>query len=151
VLYKKGLSEEKTKKRLKILDLILDLHLTDFAEIIPLLKTDNFEAHKSSIQILKGDKLNYDKNDITNIDEIINIISTTFHERGQYSQKKKGLTGKEKEIWICECDKENAMDKKYCSNCGSDIFGFKEHAKTPSAIAEKLISDLEILKNNLAY
>lgn len=148
-LYKKSLNESDSNKKAKILDLIHKLHLIDFDQIITLLKEGQFEAQKLAIQILKGDKQSYDKDDLRKMDELINIISTSFPERGQYSKKKKGLTGKEKEIWICECKKENPVEKTYCSNCGSDIFGFQEVEESPMSIAQKLIFDIEILNDNL--
>jgi uncharacterized protein YbjQ (UPF0145 family)/CDGSH-type Zn-finger protein len=146
-LYNKLLEEPKDKLRKKLIEKISELQLIDFDRIIGLIKEQDFSIQKCGVQILKADKMSYEKSDIHRIDNIINLVSSTFNERGEKSTKKKALSSKEKEIWICECGKENNIDKKYCSTCQKDIYGFNEQEVKPIEIAEKMVNELEILKN----
>ncbi|MCF8372737.1 MAG: YbjQ family protein [Bacteroidales bacterium] len=140
------LLEEEISLRKKIIEKIYELQLIDFDRIIGFLKGQDFHIQKSGLQLLKAEKLSYEKSDIQQIENIINLVSSTFNERGEKSTKKKALSSKEKEIWICECGKENDIDKKYCSACQKDIYGFSEKEVSPIEITEKLIDELEILK-----
>lgn len=133
----------------KIVELILETKLIDYSEIIKLLDSEDFLTKKSVIQILKCDKQDYDKNDVALIDKLINKISMTFTHRGTKTTKKKALSSKEKEIWVCECGEENDISKQYCSKCSRDIFGFKSYEEKPAEILEKLVNDLSILKTAL--
>lgn len=148
-LYNKLLEEPKDKLRKKIIEKISELQLLDFDRITGLLKNQDFSIQKCGVQILKAEKASYEKSDIQRIDNIINIVSSSFNERGERSTKKKALSSKEKEIWICECGKENDMDRKYCSACQKDIYGFLEQEVEPMVIAEKLVNELEILKSTI--
>lgn len=148
-LYKKLLEEQKEKLRKKIIEKISELQLIDFNRIIGLIKEKDFSIQKCAVQILKSEKNSYEKSDLQRIDEIINLVSGVFNARGEKSTKKKALSSKEKEIWICECGKENHIEKKYCSTCQKDIYGFSENEVKPIEIAEKLGNELEILKTKL--
>jgi uncharacterized protein YbjQ (UPF0145 family)/CDGSH-type Zn-finger protein len=148
-LYNRLLKEQKINIRKKIVEKITELQLIDFERIISLVKEQDFNIQKCGIQILKADKLSYEKSDLQHIDTIINLVSSTFLERGRKSSKKKALSSKEKEIWICECGKENNIGKAYCSTCHKDIYGFSEKEKKPIQIVEKLVNELAILKATL--
>jgi len=148
-LYNKLLEVQKDKIRKKLIEKITELQLVDYAKIIGLIKEQDFNIQKCGVQILRAEKLSYEKSDIQHIDEIINLVSSVFVERGEKSTKKKALSSKEKEIWICECGKENDIEKKYCSNCQKDIYGFNEQEVKPIEIAEKLVNELEILKEKI--
>lgn len=148
-LYDRLLDEQKENLRKKIIEKISELQLIDFERINDILKNKDFNIQKCGVQILKAEKLSYDKRDIQHISDIINLVSSNFKEKGEKSTKKKLLSSKEKEIWVCECGKENDFDKKYCSSCQNDIFGFSEQEAKPFQIKNKLVDELEILKSTI--
>ena len=138
--------EQNDHLRKKIIEKISELQLVDFERTSEILKNKDFNIQKCGVQILKAEKLSYDKRDIYHISNIIDLVSSSFIERGEKSTRKKMLSSKEMEIWICECGKENDIDKKYCSSCQRDIFGFNEQEANPIQIKDKLLNELEILK-----
>lgn len=148
-LYDKLVEEKKTNLKKKIVFKINELQLIDFEKTLGLIKEQDFDTQKCGLQILKSEKMSYEKSDLQLIDSIINQISGAFGERGEKSTKKKALSSKEKEIWVCECGKENDIDKKYCTACKKDIYGFLENEVRSLEIVEKLENELEILKTSI--
>lgn len=149
VLYDNLPKASKAIVKNKLIDLILETKLLDYSEIIKLIDSEDFSINKMGIQLLKGEKQDYDKQDIKLIAELINKISTTFNEKGTKTTKKKALSSKEKEIWICECGKENDVSREYCSDCSLDIFGFKNDEEKSKVVLEKLVGELSILETVL--
>jgi uncharacterized protein YbjQ (UPF0145 family) len=148
-LYKRLQKEQKTELRKAIVSKIRRLQLIDFSLIINMIEGTDFNNQKSALQLLQAEKVSYESSDIMSIDQLINLISTKYIERGKVSTKKKVLSSKHKQIWICECTEENDRDKAYCTSCQKDICGFFEHETKPAEIIEKLFFDLEILKMKL--
>ena len=148
-LYNKLKDELSSKVRNRIIKVISEIKLVDYSEIINLLKYSEFYVQKTGVQLAQSEKLNYEKSDIQLIDDTVNLITTNFPQRGEKTTKKKMLSSKEKEIWICECKKENDGEVVYCANCHKDIFGFGEREAKPIVVTEKLINMVEILRNTI--
>ncbi len=145
-LYKKVKEENSLKVRSRIIKIITEIKLVDYTEIIDLLKHSELYVQKTGVELAQSEKQTYEKSDIKLIDDTIDLITSIFSERGEKTTKKKMLSSKEKEIWICECEKENDGDVKYCTNCHKDIFGFGEREAKPNIVIEKLINMIEILR-----
>ena len=101
------------------------------------------------MKICTNNKQNYDYSDIRKIEKIIDSIKVKFNKRGEITTKKKMLSSKEVDIWICECGKENNITDIYCSKCFNDILGFNEKEYKPEIIQNKLENVIEILEKIL--
>lgn len=148
-LYNKLDTELSAKVRDEISEIIIDLNLVDYDRILTLLENENFLIKKNGLQICSNNKLNYDSLDIQKIEKIIYCIETTFNKRGEITSKKKMLSSKEVEIWICECGKENNIIDNYCSKCHNDILGFSEKELKPESIQNHLKNIIDILNKIL--
>jgi len=132
-----------------IIGIISDIKLVDYDRIIKLVKDADFDLKKNALQILKTDKISYSKSDILRLITLVDLIRTTFKERGTITTKKKALLTKEKEIWICECGKENDIEQEYCSICKKDFYGFYENEMDPAQAIEKIENEMDILKKEI--
>jgi uncharacterized protein YbjQ (UPF0145 family) len=148
-LYNRLIEEQDYYLRKKIIGKIKALQLIDFERITKIITEQDFNLKKCGVQLLTAEKISYEKPDIQLIENITALVSSTFKERGKISTKKKVLSSKEKEIWICECGKENEIDRTYCTNCRKDIYGFSELEVKPLEVIEKLGVDIEVLKNTI--
>ena len=145
-LYNRLNVELPTKTRSRIIKIITEIKLVDYSKIIDCLKHSEFYVQKTGVELSQSEKQSYEKTDIKLIDDIINLIAGNFSQRGEKTTKKKMLSSKEKDIWICECEKENDGDEVYCENCHKDIFGFGNREAKPKNVIEQLINTMEILK-----
>lgn len=149
LLYGSIKNEKNQKITAKISQIICELNLYDFERTIDLLTNENFQVQKQGIRIATYDKPFYSKQDIQDLEKISQLIKEFFTERGTKTTKKQLLSSKEKEVWNCECGKTNDIGS-YCSGCGQDIFGFKEHEMKPytvtSYIEEKINLITEYIK-----
>ncbi len=148
-LYSRFLGENSVDVNLRLLSLLNNLHLVDFNKAISNLSSQEFRIQKSALQLLSVHKYAYTIEDIQSIKTAIDIINTIFNERGSRSMKKKVLSLKEKEVWICECNKENDIDQIYCTSCNKDIYGFTNDELRPEKVKSKLEIELEILQESL--
>jgi uncharacterized protein YbjQ (UPF0145 family) len=144
-LYSKLNTELTTKVRGEISDIIIMSNLIDYDRILTLLDNEDFLIQKNGLQICSNNKLNYESSDIEKIKKIINCIETKFNKRGKITLKKKMLSSKEVEIWLCECGKENNMIDIYCSKCYNDILGFYEKELKPERIQNNLKNIIAVL------
>lgn len=150
-LYGRLLSNQKQTLNQKIIELITELHLVDFNKIGEILNQDDFQIQKNGVQILNAEKQVYDKDDIPQMENMLELVEQNFNEKGTKSTKKKMLSSKEKEIWKCECEKENDLSSTYCSSCQKDIFGFSDKEVNPIAIKDKLTQELAILRSTINF
>jgi len=148
-LYSMFQTELSEKVRRKLIAIVIDTKLVDYSKVLELINNSNFIIQKTGIEIAQLEKLNYETNDISLIESIITLIPEKFQERGEKTSKKKMLSSKEKEIWICECEKENDIENEYCSNCNKDIYGFVQYEGNPNRTKKELLNVVEILKTNL--
>lgn len=149
-LYNKLKEEELSElARENIIKITIGTNLIDYNQIIQLLKHSNFNVQKSGVQIANFDKETYDKQDINQINEVLELITTIFNKRGEITTKKKLLSSKDLNIWICECQKENKEENIHCLKCGKDIFGFTENEKKPKEVIELLTNKIQLLRQVL--
>ena len=148
-LYKKLKEKLSLKVRIEIIKIITKIKLVDYTEIIGLLKHPEFYVQKTGVELAQSEKQTYEKLDIVLINDTIDLITSIFSERGKKTTKKKMLSSKEKEIWICECEKENDVDVTFCTNCHKNIFGFAEREAKPNIVIKKLINIIEILRTTI--
>ncbi|WP_298289035.1 YbjQ family protein [uncultured Lutibacter sp.] len=144
-LYKKLNSDLNLKVRNHISEIIIKSNLIDYDKILNLIENSDFLTQKNGIQICSNNKINYDSTDIHKIQKIANFIDSNFKERGEKTTKKKMLSSKEIDIWICECGKENNGFDEICSKCKNDIFGFNENDTKPKELSIVLNDKIEIL------
>ena len=120
----------------KVSLIIKELFLLDFEKTIELINSDRILIKKIGLKIATFDKSHYDSKDIEGLRKLLKVIETSFKELGEKTTKKKMLSSKEQEIWICECNTTNTIEDKnnYCSNCQNDIYGFKIAELKPSEV-----------------
>ena len=145
-LYNELNNELSAKVLNRVIRVITETKLIDYSKIISLIKHTEFYVQKTGLLLSQSEKLNYEKADIQLLDNLVNLIHKVFSQRGKNTTKKKALSSKEKEIWICECKKENDKESEYCSNCHKDIYGFGDREAKPSIVVEKLKNKVELLK-----
>jgi uncharacterized protein YbjQ (UPF0145 family) len=137
LLYNGIKDEENEQIALKLSEIVKELNLFDFKRGMELLKSENFKVKKRGIRVAIFDKPFYSKEDKQDLQAIRDYMKETFVERGKRSTKKQLLSSKEKEIWICECGKNNDIDTD-CINCHQDIYGFR-HNEIKPAVADAYI------------
>ncbi|PCH67118.1 MAG: hypothetical protein COC06_11765 [Bacteroidales bacterium] len=148
-LHNKLLKKLNYKLRDESVKLITDLQLLDYSRIILLINDQIFAVQKCGVQLLKGEKLSYEKSDIEHLVNLKTLISNNFKEHGERTTKKKALSSKLKEIWICECGKENNSDIEYCQSCMNNIYGFSKLELNPKEATDKLSLEIEILNESI--
>lgn len=144
-LYSFIISQENEKSISRVSEIIKELYLLNFENIIKLLENNNLEKKKIGLLISTFDKSHYDLKDIQGFMKLINTIEESFTERGKKTVKKQMLSSKEKTVWICECSKTNDDENKYCSSCGRDIYGFKSSELKPVEVIEYLEEKIELI------
>jgi uncharacterized protein YbjQ (UPF0145 family) len=121
---------------LRISLIMKELFLFDFEKTIELINSDEAPRKKIGLKIATFDKSHYDSDDIEGLSKLLKAIETSFKELGEKTTKKKMLSSKEQDVWICECNTTNTIGDKhnYCSSCGNDIYGFKITELKPSEV-----------------
>lgn len=132
----------------KISELIKELNLFDSDKVMELLKNEAFNIQKRGVQIAKYNKASYNKEDIQELSQIKEYIIENFKERGKRTTKKQLLSSKEKEVWICECGRNNEIES-HCSNCNQDIYGFKTNEIKPLDTINSITRKIELISDYL--
>ena len=140
-----AIKTEKNSIAQNLSKIILDLNLYDFDRSMQLLKEEEFNIQKIGLKIVSYDKAFYSEQDIKDIQNIIDFIKSSFEERGTRSTKKQLLSSKEKDVWTCECSKQNNTED-YCGNCNKDIYGFFQNETDPNKTANFLEQKIELIK-----
>lgn len=125
-LYRR-LANKKSSTLLKtaIKNIIITANLVDFHLSYELLQHKDFDTRKLGLLLLTtGYKSVYLPTDKEPISKTIEELPELFPRVATFSTKKKALSSKEKEIWICQCGKENNMENEHCSRCEKDVYGF---------------------------
>lgn len=144
-LYSFIISQGNEKTILRISEIIKELYLLNFDNIIKLLEDSNLEKKKIGLLISTFDKPHYGFKDIQGFKKLINTIEESFPKRGEKTVKKQMLSSKEKAVWICECSKTNDDENKYCSSCGRNIYGFKNTELKPNEVIVYLEEKIELI------
>jgi uncharacterized protein YbjQ (UPF0145 family) len=140
-----------TKVRELAFTLINERDLLNIEQLKKILKSQKIMAKKYALKTLFNcDKRFYSKEDISEFEEIKNIVKTNFPELGERISKKKLMSSDEVENWICpSCKKENSTEDKFCKKCGSDIRGFFEKDIRPEDVIKDIDNKLAVLKKLL--
>lgn len=131
LLYQSILSAGNEKLAYKLCDFVNELQVLDYKRVAEMLDNNDFKVQKRALRILLADKPFYNKEDISPLNSLIEKIREKFPERGTKSVKKQLLSSKEKEVWTCECGKNNEIGAN-CSGCQNDIYGFKAFEVSPA-------------------
>jgi CDGSH-type Zn-finger protein len=125
--------KESEKQTLRNLSTIIgELQILDIKLVNNAIQTYKLENKKKAMRMLLYDKPFYNREDLTDFEELKDVISASFKELGTRSTKKTLLSSKEKTIWICVCGQSNdSPDEKYCNKCGNDIYGFYQDEVSP--------------------
>lgn len=148
-LYDKLMKEPSFEARSSIIEIVKELNLVDYFRIMEFLKSNKFTLQKTGVHLLTAQKMAYNVTDIKLMEEILATVTATFVDKGIRTVKRKLLFIREREMWVCDCGKENDADRLYCSNCYKDIHGFFEEEVKPGEVIPKLTEELEILKEEI--
>ncbi|MCF3110914.1 heavy metal-binding domain-containing protein [Niabella sp. CC-SYL272] len=129
----------------QISNILQQLHLLDFDRCRQLLEHNDFNKQKVGLKIATFDKPHYDKEDLRQFEHIKQIIESVFKERGMRVMKKQLLSSKEREVWNCECKKNNIEMGVVCDNCGKDIYGFTNNETGPAAALDLINNKVGLL------
>ena len=133
---------------LKLSEIIESLQLLDLNEVNQLIALEDFQKQKRALRIVTYEKPFYNKQDIVQLNSLIDIIKNKFPERGKHAMKKQLLSSKEKEVWICECGKTNDIGS-YCSGCKKDIYGFTANEIPPYKALTNLEEKISLITEYL--
>ena len=147
-LFEKASKESELRTIQKVINKMV---LVDYHRSISLLKSKSDSlTHKKAVlnTIIKPKRL-YSSDDINILNDLIGTVEASFPTIAVF-RKKKGLLGKEKELWECMCSqKENDVDDSFCKSCGRDKQGFKAEETTPKKAIKYLSMIKETLKETL--
>lgn len=103
------------------------------------LMVNNMEwsVKKSALVLVSEDKRKYHVDDIAKLEKLMNIITTTFVQRGK----------RDTDRWTCECGKVNKSNIIYCKSCEQDDRGFKKGEVSVEETLDKLKEKLYVLKH----
>lgn len=122
-LYEMIRQEDEINALRRLYELIRQGDLVDLKQVKSLLEDELFNNKKKGVAIVAFHKDYYSREDLEDLQVILQTLENTFTERGQRTSKKQ-LLGKDKEVWTCECGRSAINLGENCSFCGRDIFGF---------------------------
>lgn len=108
-----------------ILNLIKDLRSFDYEHIIDLLRSDELEKQKLALKAVLFDKTLYTVSDIENHQNLIKIAEESIKPVSEVYEVKKMMGTKN--VWKCICNHEVLSNDDECTECGRDIFGFRNN------------------------
>jgi uncharacterized protein YbjQ (UPF0145 family) len=120
--------------------------LFSFDAITKLLTTGEFKFQKLALMLAKSNMPIYSQEDIQKFLSLIDLVKKTFVIRAKSVEGKSMFSSPIKEEWQCECGKRNKKDRKRCSSCTRDIYGFKENEVTPDQAIKFLQNKVNVLK-----
>lgn len=145
ILYQELISGERAYPFIK--GVIQDNYLIDYSYIIDLIETENDDKMDIVIELLKFDKMEYNTEDLSKMNEIINEINTIYSKSPEIITKDKMFSSKPTKMWKCiKCGHENNSDIKYCVVCNRNKQGLK---KKQIDIINNFKNRYELLKANL--
>ncbi|HQO09549.1 MAG TPA: heavy metal-binding domain-containing protein [Clostridiales bacterium] len=146
LLYRFLMEQADEKYDNTIIRLMDELHIFDQKRILLYLNSQDDRIRRKALQLTVIDKKYFEYSDIKRYQALIESIESKNFVTGELTKKKKMLSSKEIDIWVCQCGAKNKIGKNYCVNCKRDIYGFYESETNPSAAVEKLQSNIEIIK-----
>jgi len=131
------------------LALITKLQLTDLLKTKEALRNPDIEVRRRALQTLRGMQSSYGRSDAQTIDQLLELITSSFPPQVERT-KKKGLMGGEKEAWKCGCGHLNSLEDRRCGRCKRDLDGFLQGQLTPSAATALLTTQRNALTQLLS-
>ena len=136
---------ERTPPRL-IYEIISEASLIDLEQVRRILAMPNAAIQKRALRILDGHLPSYTEPDVRLLEKLVAALKTAFAETCSYQKKKKMLSSKSEEFWICEAGHQNHLDDITCQQCGIDRNGFRSDEPKPSSIIPLLMARVKALK-----
>ncbi len=127
---------------------MVDLNFYDIDRINELLSEDNILLKKIGLTLAIAKKDVYKKEDAKELYGLAEQSIKAFPDLST-TEIKKGLLGKEKQVWNCPCGKQNDIDKTFCSSCLNDKYGFSENEHNPIEIADMLFRRSKVIDESL--
>lgn len=130
------------------------LSLTDwfnYEVIKSLLKTNNPKAHLRVLYLLEFQNNYFSKNDITELNQLIELIITAY-KNYPIIQTTKGMLGKEKKEWVClNCGINNSIELSICDKfeCQANVYGIPKNQISPESIMQSLLIKIDKLNQLL--
>ncbi len=138
---------DKNKRAIQYIQtLIKEFNLLDFDQTIKILEADDSYKRKIGLAIATYDKEFYKPSDINGFKKLKKSIESSFPKRGEITIKKRMLSSKEKEVWICECGNSVGIKYKYCPSCLKDIYGFKEYELNRGEVIDDIDNKIELIE-----
>lgn len=132
-----------------LISIIKENDLLDYNYLTKLFQ-GTFDQKKIGLEVALAFRPSYNFTDITAIEQLINLIEGSFQKISTITTKKGFLSSAEKEVWVCTCNNNNALDVKYCSNCSKNEYGFRNEELRPELVIEGLTNRLTGLRSLLS-
>jgi len=126
-------------------EIILNCKLCDYDMILKLLMSKNEILSKYGLLLLKADKMEYSKEDIVFLKQVVDVINSNYKQMVDYIEEKSVMSSKMKRKWVCSCGQKNDESSDRCSSCTSDKFGFKLNEPNINEILVDLNRKIEAL------
>lgn len=126
-------------------EIILNCKLCDYDMILQFLKSNNEVLSKYGLLLLKADKMEYAKEDLVLIKQVVDLINSKYKQTVEYIEEKSVMSSKMKRKWVCSCGQKNDESNDRCSSCTADKYGFKLNEPSISEIIMELNKKIEAL------
>lgn len=115
-----------------VVTLIRDLALVDFARIAQALESAAQVVRHNALALLSGHAAVYRAEDLPLLSELQRRITAAFPDRWA-PVVRRGMLGKEKQVWECVCGGTVGEDDVRCGKCQQDRHGMREGELTVEA------------------
>lgn len=135
----------------KFISLLSSTDWFSYEVIKSLLKTKNPKAHLRVLYLLEFQNNYFSKNDITELNQIIGLLISTY-KNYPIIQTTKGMLGKEKKEWVClNCGIKNSIELSICDKfeCQANVYGIPKNQISPESIMQSLLLKIDKLNQLL--
>lgn len=145
ILYR-GITDKSANIKKICIQLIADLNLLDYEQVLNIIDKGDFEEGKTAISLLQYHKSYHSSTDIELLETLNKKIKYKFPVIIKVVENGGGLLSKSKEKWECQCGKLNDMNAYYCAKCNRDWYGF-DNGFNPDQAMSLISQRLEVLRN----
>ena len=149
-LYKAYLDKGNSNISSLLFDVIKSRGIRDYKLLSSLLCEKEIPSKEKVLKLANINNFNYKSEDIESIQILHDLIKEKYPIKVEFSTRKKMLSNKEEDIWICSCKTKNQIENKYCTYCELDIYGFKKGYPNIEDLLKRLLDTIEILKSTLS-
>ena len=129
-----------------IFEIINNLGISDSLSLISELENITPEKKYRIFNLVAVHRSIYTKEDLPLFKTLLKLIEETFPITVEFTKKKRLLSSKEDEVWICSCNAKNDITFKNCSSCGLDKYGFASGSIGPFEAKEYLEGCIEFME-----